>query len=99
MEHEITTVRTSVEASFPPELGALLRRAAEIEGRSINDFVVAAASAAARRTIEDVDLLRLSAEDQQRFAEALINPPPMNAAMRKGIATHRKLIAAVDSHD
>ena len=40
----------------------MLRRAAEIEGRSLTDFVVAAASAAARHTIAEAEVLHLSGE-------------------------------------
>lgn len=69
----------------------MLKRAAEIEGRTLTDFVVAAASAAARKTIEDTEMIKLSILDQERFAEALINPPPLTPAMRRAIARHRSL--------
>ena len=71
----------------------MLKRAAEIEGRTLTDFVVAAASAAARKTIEDVEMIRLSVADQQRFADALINPQPLAPAMTRAIEHHRRLIA------
>ena len=85
-----TTAR--LEARLPAEVYAMLKRAAEIEGRTLTDFVVAAASKAARQTIEQTDLIKLSVEDQQRFAEALINPPPLVPAMERAIARHRRLI-------
>ena len=69
----------------------MLKRAAEIEGRSLTDFVVAAASAAARKTIEDTEMIKLSIEDQERFAQAMINPPPLTPAMKRAIARHRSL--------
>jgi uncharacterized protein (DUF1778 family) len=80
-----------LEARLPSDVHALLKRAAEIEGRTLTDFVVAAASAAARKTIEDTGVIRLSVEDQLRFAEALINPPPLAPAMRRAIERHRRL--------
>jgi hypothetical protein len=40
-----------------------------------------AAQGAAQRAIEEQAILRLSAEDQQRFAEALIQPPAPKAAL------------------
>ena len=85
-----TTAR--LEARLPAEIHAMLKRAAEIEGRTLTDFVVAAASKAARQTIEDADLIKLSAEDQQTFAEALISPPPLAPAMQRAIVRHRRLI-------
>jgi uncharacterized protein (DUF1778 family) len=85
-----TTAR--LEARLPVDVHALLKRAAEIEGRTLTDFVVAAASAAARKTIEDAELLRLSAEDQQRFAEAMIEPPPLAPAMKRAVERQARLI-------
>ena len=83
-----------LEARLPPEVHAMLKRAAELEGRTLTDFVVAAASAAARKTIEDADLIKLSAEDQQRFADSLINPRPLAPAMKRAIERHRRLIGS-----
>jgi uncharacterized protein (DUF1778 family) len=50
-----------LEARIAPETHALLKRAADLEGRSLTDFVVSAALIAARRTIDRSDILRLSA--------------------------------------
>lgn len=90
MSNTSTTAR--LEARLPIDVHALLKRAAEIEGRTLTDFVVAAASAAARKTIEDAELIKLSAEDQERFAHALIDPPPLTPAMARAIERHGRLI-------
>jgi uncharacterized protein (DUF1778 family) len=81
-----------LEARLPVEVHAMLKRAADIEGRSLTDFVVAAASSAARKTIENAEIIKLSVDDQQRFADALINPPPLAPAMIRAIERHRRLI-------
>jgi len=94
MSNTSTTAR--LEARLPAEMHAMLKRAAEIEGRSLTDFVVAAASAAARKTIEEAGMIRLSVEDQQRFAEALINPPPLTPTMKRAIKRRRRLFGAAD---
>ncbi len=82
-----------LEARLPAEVHALLKRAAEIQGRSLTDFVVAAAHDAARRTIEETEIIRLSNADQQRIAASLLNPPEPTAALRRAFARHRKLFA------
>lgn len=82
-----------LEARLPLEVHAILKRAAAIQGRSLTDFVVAAAHEAARRAIEEADVLRLSAEDQARVAKALMNPPPPPAALRRAFRHRRKLLA------
>lgn len=79
-----------LEARLPASVYALLKRAAELKGRSITDFVVSAAQDAALRVIEDDGIIRLSGEDQARFAQALLNPPEPNAALKRAVRQHRK---------
>lgn len=89
------TNRTSrVEARIAPDALAVVRRAAELQGRSISDFLVAAALKDAQRTIEDAQIVRLSVEDQQRFADLLMNPPPLAPAMRRALKARQRLIAS-----
>ncbi len=47
---------------------------------------------AALRAIEEDSLLRVSAEDQQRFAEALINPPKPNTALQQAKRLHLETV-------
>jgi uncharacterized protein (DUF1778 family) len=85
--------RTSrLEARVSPDVLAVLKRAAELEGRSVSDFVVAAAQDAAHRTIEEASIIRLSVEDQQRFAEALLNPEPLTSSMDRAVERYRSLV-------
>ncbi|QGM99471.1 DUF1778 domain-containing protein [Methylocystis parvus] len=81
-----------LEARISPEALAVVKRAAEIQGRSVSDFVVAAAQAAAEQTIEGTQILRLSIDDQRAFADLILNPPEPGAAMRRAAAAHRTLI-------
>lgn len=85
---------TRVEARIAPDVLAVVRRAAEIQGRSLSDFLVVAAQEAAYRTIEDAQIIRLSLEDQQRFVDVLLNPPTPSAALNRAARAHRKLIAS-----
>jgi uncharacterized protein (DUF1778 family) len=81
-----------IEARIAPDALALVKEAAELEGRSISDFVVAAAQEAARRTIEETHITRLSLEDQQRFVDLLLNPPEPSPALKRAAKAHRRLI-------
>jgi uncharacterized protein (DUF1778 family) len=83
---------TRLEARIAPEALAIVKRAAEIQGRSVSDFVVAAAQEAASKTIEETQLVRLSLEDQIAFAEAIIAPAEPNDALRRAKAAHRRLL-------
>ena len=62
-----------VEARIAPDSLAIVRRAAELQGRSVSDFLVAAALKDAQRTIEDAQIIRLTVGDQQRFADVLFD--------------------------
>lgn len=81
-----------LEARIAPDALAVVKRAAELQGRSVSDFVVAAAQEAAHRAIEETQIIRLSVEHQRRFAEALINPPEPNEALRRAFEHHRRLV-------
>jgi uncharacterized protein (DUF1778 family) len=90
------TVRSArIEARIAPEALAVVKRAAEIEGRSVSEFIVSAAEQAAKKTIEETTIIRLSAEGQRAFAEAIINPPKPSAALERTFASHRRLIREV----
>jgi uncharacterized protein (DUF1778 family) len=80
-----------LEARLPADVLALLKRAAEIQGRSLTDFVVTAAREAAKQAIEQTEIIRLSRRDQVLIAEALINPPAPNAALKRAFKRRREL--------
>lgn len=81
-----------LEARISTELHAMLKRAAEIEGRSMTDFVISAVQGAAQRAIEQAELVRLSLSDQERFAQAILTPPAATPALERAFERHRKLI-------
>lgn len=94
MATQDTTRTARVEARIAPDALAVVRRAAELQGRSVSDFLVAAALKDAQRTIEDAQIIRLSVDDQQRFAEQLLNPPPLAPAMKRALEARKRLIAS-----
>ena len=81
-----------IEARIAPEALAVVRRAAELQGRSLSQFAVDAAQAAAHRTIAETSMIRLSLEDQRRFVELLLHPPELTPAMKRARQAHAKLI-------
>ncbi len=93
MTTQATTRTARVEARIAPDALAVVRRAAELQGRSISDFLVAAALKDAHQTIEDAQIIRLSVDDQQRFAELLLDPPPLAPAMQRALKARKRLIA------
>ncbi|HMN82296.1 MAG TPA: DUF1778 domain-containing protein [Burkholderiaceae bacterium] len=81
-----------LEARCPTSVYMTVKRAAELQGRSISDFVVAAAHEAARAAIEEEGITRLAAEDSQRFAEALLAPPQPDEALKRAVRLHREQV-------
>jgi uncharacterized protein (DUF1778 family) len=81
-----------LEARLPTQVYAMLKRAAELQGRTLSDFVITVATDAAQRAIEDAGILRLSMEDQNQLADAILQPPKPSAALRRAAERRKKLL-------
>ena len=81
-----------LEARISPEVHALLKRAAEIHGRSLSVFVVTAARSAAEQAVLQGDVVSLSYNDQLRLAQSLIDPPPLAPAMERAVDRYKKTV-------
>lgn len=88
----MSTATARLEARVSPEVHAMLKRAAELQGRTLTDFVVSAAQDAARQAIEQAEVIRLSVADQACFAEALLAPPRPTPALERAFARRRQLL-------
>jgi uncharacterized protein (DUF1778 family) len=71
-----------LEARISQETKDLIQKAADLEGRTLTDFVVASLQAAACKVIEQHQTLRLSIEDSEAFVDAILNPPKPNEALK-----------------
>ena len=80
-------------ARIKPEPRAMIQSAADLEGRKFTDFTTSALQHAARRTIAEAHVLRLSLADQESFAQALIAPPAPASALARAFARRRALAA------
>ncbi len=90
MPATISTVR--LEAQINTDLHSMLKRAAELQRCTINNFVVAAIQEAAQPAIEQGEVIRLSMADLERFAQALLSPPQPSPALERAFARHSKLL-------
>ena len=88
------TPTARLEARISAELHAALKRAAELEGRTMTDFVVSAVQEAANRAIEQAEVIRLSLADQECFAQALLAPPEPTPALQRAFDRRRRLLGA-----
>ena len=90
MPAAISTAR--LEARISLDLHSMLKRAAEIQGRTMTDFVVSAVQDAALRAIEQTEVIRLSIADQECFAQALLSPPPQSPALERAFTRRNQLL-------
>jgi uncharacterized protein (DUF1778 family) len=90
MPATVSTAR--LEARISTDLHLMLKRAAELQGRTMTDFVIAAVQEAAQSAIERAEVMRLSLADQACFASALLSPPKPSPALERAFLRRRKLL-------
>lgn len=67
-----------LDLRLPAEVKYQIEKAAELQGRSVSDFVVAAALTQASQVIEQQMVVKLCLEDSMALAESFINEPKPN---------------------
>ena len=88
--------KARLEARISKATHTRIKLASDIQGRTVTDFVVHAALEAATKTIEENFVVQLSMEGQEAFAEALLNPPEPNDALRRAFERHSALTGRND---
>jgi len=81
-----------LEARVNAETKALCQEAANLEGRSLTDFIVASAVESARRVIRERELIDLSRRDRKAFVASLLNPPLPNQRLRDAARYYDQVI-------
>ena len=71
---------------------AKIEEAAAWRGVSVDSFVVEAATKEAEYVIEKERHIQLSRADAELVMSLLDNPPPPNAALRKAVQAHKRLL-------
>ena len=81
------------DARLNEEQKLLIQRAADLEGRSMTDFVLHSAETAAERTIERRAMLILTARETEAFANAILGPAKPGPVLRKAARDYRRQTA------
>ncbi len=71
------------DARLNEEQKLLIQRAADLEGRTMTDFVLSSARAAAEHTIERRAMLVLTARESEAFADAILEPAKPGRVLRR----------------
>lgn len=82
--------RHRLEARITDEQRELFQRAADLQGRSLSDFVITTVHEKAVQTVESMEIIRLNARESLKMAEAIFNPREPNAKLRAAAKRHRQ---------
>ena len=87
---ESTARKERFEARIRREEKRTLERAAELSGRSLTDFVMGSAHAAALETIERYEGMVLrDARDKEAFVAAMLKPPAPSRTLKAAAARYK----------
>jgi uncharacterized protein (DUF1778 family) len=79
------------DARLNEEQKLIIQRAADIEGRTMTDFVLYSAQKAAERTIEQRALLTLSTRETESFVKAILSPALPGKVLRAAARHYGKV--------
>jgi uncharacterized protein (DUF1778 family) len=92
--HNVEKISKSerLEARLSREQKELLQWAADLEGRSLTDFVVSHAQNAALQTISEHTVIKLSRADSIAFVESWQSPPELaeDAPLARAISSYKQ---------
>jgi len=80
-----------LEARITRSQKALFKQAAALQGRTLSDFIIQAASEAATRVIQDQQVITLTTQEQKVFVESLLNPPAPGPRFRSAARRYREI--------
>jgi len=102
MSHAVTKTRKrkapkSKDYRFDARLNedqkTLIQRAADLEGRTMTDFVLHSAETAAERTIGERAMLILSARETEAFVDAILNPAEPGRVLRAAARQYKNSLS------
>jgi uncharacterized protein (DUF1778 family) len=79
-----------LEARVDPKLKALWQQAADLQGKTLTDFVIASLQDAATKVIKQHQSMQLDREDIEAFVEAILNPPEPNPELKAAFIEYQK---------
>lgn len=82
--------RERLEARVNPEQKALFQRAADLQGRTLSDFVVGSAQRAAEEVVRAHDVTVLTVRESRAFMDALLEPPAPSPRLRVAAAQYKE---------
>ncbi len=78
------------DARLNKEQKNLIQRAADLEGRTMTDFVLHSAQAAAERTIQERAILILTARETEAFVDEILAPAEPGRVLRSAAKAYQR---------
>ncbi|MEW6144480.1 MAG: DUF1778 domain-containing protein [Thermodesulfobacteriota bacterium] len=91
-QNEKPTKKERLEARTTSRVKRLIQRAAELEGRTVTDFMQDSLKKAAENVIrkhEEETLIKLSNADSETFVRTLLNPPAPNKKLKRAARLYK----------
>ncbi|MBI3292577.1 MAG: DUF1778 domain-containing protein [Elusimicrobia bacterium] len=79
-----------LEARVSSQVKKLFEEAASLQGITLTDFVIASVEDAAKRTLQEQEIMRLSTRDRAVFVEALLHPPEPSQRLRTAVERYKR---------
>ena len=90
--HESVEKGGRLEARISNEQKRLFKQAAELQGRTLTDFVVSTLHAEAIKVIQDHEVMELVGRDREIFVSSLLNPALPSGRLRKAVTRYKKIM-------
>ena len=84
--------KSRLEARISREDKELLKRAADLQGCSLTEFVVRSAQEAARKAIKEHQMMFLTSRDTEVFVKALLKPPAPSQKLKRAANRYKKIM-------
>lgn len=81
-----------LEARISNAQKRLFKRAAELQGSTLTDFVVSTLQAVATKVVQDHEMMALAGQDREIFVSALLNPRLPAGRLKKAVTRYKKLM-------
>lgn len=88
------TKSTRIETRATLQQKQLIELAASYQGRSVSEFVVGHAEAAAKQVIQEYERLHLNREQSRVLVDALLSPKRPNTSLRDAAKRHQKQVTS-----
>jgi uncharacterized protein (DUF1778 family) len=84
--------KVRITARVSSEMRDALEQAAQLQGATLNQFVVQSAYQEAQRVLERETVIRLSRRDAQKVFSMLEHPPKANKQLKEAVKAYHELV-------